>query len=102
MGYSEQCRCLCDWVVQVGGQRLVVIPHSYDWSAGGMAEWSMAVVLKTTKVQAFGGSNPSPSARAFFDGASRDRLNTKTGPRGRFSAFSGRCQKRRQAAEKER
>ena len=30
--------------------------------AGGMAEWSMAVVLKTTKVQAFGGSNPSPSA----------------------------------------
>jgi hypothetical protein len=23
----------------------------------------MAVVLKTTKVQAFGGSNPSPSAR---------------------------------------
>ena len=32
--------------------------------AGGMAEWSMAVVLKTTKVQAFGGSNPSPSARA--------------------------------------
>jgi hypothetical protein len=31
--------------------------------AGGMAEWSMAVVLKTTKVQAFGGSNPSPSAR---------------------------------------
>ena len=28
-----------------------------------MAEWSMAVVLKTTKVQAFGGSNPSPSAR---------------------------------------
>src|SRR2546430_7708065 len=34
--------------------------------AGGMAEWSMAVVLKTTKVQAFGGSNPSPSARALF------------------------------------
>src|SRR5438045_844712 len=28
-----------------------------------MAEWSMAVVLKTTKVQAFGGSNPSPSAK---------------------------------------
>ena len=27
-----------------------------------MAERSMAVVLKTTKVQAFGGSNPSPSA----------------------------------------
>ena len=34
--------------------------------AGGMAEWSMAVVLKTTKVQAFGGSNPSPSARALL------------------------------------
>ena len=32
--------------------------------AGGMAEWSMAVVLKTTKVQAFGGSNPSPSAKS--------------------------------------
>src|SRR4029077_11570383 len=31
--------------------------------AGGMADWSMAVVLKTTKVQAFGGSNPSPSAQ---------------------------------------
>jgi hypothetical protein len=29
-----------------------------------MAEWSMAVVLKTTKVQAFGGSNPSPSANS--------------------------------------
>ena len=33
--------------------------------AGGMAEWSMAVVLKTTKVQAFGGSNPSPSVFGF-------------------------------------
>ena len=33
----------------------------YHVGAGGMAEWSMAVVLKTTKVQAFGGSNPSPS-----------------------------------------
>jgi hypothetical protein len=32
---------------------------------GGMAEWSMAVVLKTTKVQAFGGSNPSPSVFGF-------------------------------------
>ena len=36
--------------------------------AGGMAEWSMAVVLKTTKVQAFGGSNPSPSAIPAFLG----------------------------------
>jgi hypothetical protein len=35
--------------------------------AGGMAEWSMAVVLKTTKVQAFGGSNPSPSALFVFE-----------------------------------
>ncbi len=35
--------------------------------AGGMAEWSMAVVLKTTKVQAFGGSNPSPSANSEYD-----------------------------------
>jgi hypothetical protein len=33
-----------------------------------MAEWSMAVVLKTTKVQAFGGSNPSPSAFDFTPG----------------------------------
>jgi hypothetical protein len=39
--------------------------------AGGMAEWSMAVVLKTTKVQAFGGSNPSPSATFEFDAPSR-------------------------------
>ena len=45
--------------------------------AGGMAEWSMAVVLKTTKVQAFGGSNPSPSASALFEGASRARLSMK-------------------------
>ena len=29
---------------------------------GGMAEWTMAVVLKTTVVKATGGSNPSPSA----------------------------------------
>jgi hypothetical protein len=29
-----------------------------------------ATVLKTTKVQAFGGSNPSPSASALFEGAS--------------------------------
>ena len=36
-------------------------------------------VLKTTKVQAFGGSNPSPSASGLFEGAARDRLNTKTG-----------------------
>ena len=27
----------------------------------------MAVVLKTTKVQAFGGSNPSPSANLEYD-----------------------------------
>ena len=27
----------------------------------------MAVVLKTTKVQAFGGSNPSPSANSEYD-----------------------------------
>ncbi len=30
--------------------------------AGGMAEWSMAVVLKTARVQALVGSNPTPSA----------------------------------------
>ncbi len=32
--------------------------------AGGMAEWSMAVVLKTARVQALVGSNPTPSATA--------------------------------------
>ncbi len=37
-----------------------------------MAEWSMAVVLKTTKVQAFGGSNPSPSARSGYDTITAD------------------------------
>jgi hypothetical protein len=41
--------------------------------AGGMAEWSMAVVLKTTKVQAFGGSNPSPSASKWRDSRLADR-----------------------------
>ena len=39
----------------------------------------LKVALKTTKVQAFGGSNPSPSASGLFEGAARDRLNTKTG-----------------------
>ena len=29
---------------------------------GGMAEWSIAAVLKTVEVRASGGSNPSPSA----------------------------------------
>jgi hypothetical protein len=30
--------------------------------SGGLAEWSIAAVLKTVKPQGFGGSNPSPSA----------------------------------------
>ena len=29
---------------------------------GGMSEWFKEAVLKTVKVRAFGGSNPSPSA----------------------------------------
>ena len=29
---------------------------------GGVAEWSIAAVLKTVEAQASGGSNPSPSA----------------------------------------
>ena len=29
---------------------------------GGMAEWTMALVLKTSKPQGFVGSNPTPSA----------------------------------------
>jgi hypothetical protein len=45
-------------VLASGSVRMIV-------DAGGMAEWSMAVVLKTTKVQAFGGSNPSPSVFRF-------------------------------------
>ena len=35
--------------------------------AGGMAEWSMAVVLKTARVQALVGSNPTPSANFEYD-----------------------------------
>ena len=30
--------------------------------SGGVAEWSIAAVLKTVEAQASGGSNPSPSA----------------------------------------
>ena len=32
---------------------------------GRVAEWSMAAVLKTVVPQGTGGSNPSPSAKAF-------------------------------------
>ncbi len=56
--------------------------------------------LKTTKVQAFGGSNPSPSANPFLGGASPDRLNTKAGPKGRFSAFLRRWQTHAEGAER--
>src|SRR5229473_885731 len=48
--------------------------------AGGMAEWSMAVVLKTTKVQAFGGSNPSPSVDSYS--GRRPALLLRPGPGG--------------------
>jgi len=34
----------------------------------------MAVVLKTTKVQAFGGSNPSPSATSEYKSASKTSM----------------------------
>ncbi len=35
---------------------------SYAVMIGGMAEWTMALVLKTSKPQGFVGSNPTPSA----------------------------------------
>ena len=33
---------------------------------GGMAEWSKALVLKTSEVQASKGSNPFPSANSYI------------------------------------
>ena len=35
---------------------------------GGLAEWSMAAVLKTVVRQRTGGSNPSASAKKFSEG----------------------------------
>ena len=48
------------------GTRLLAGGHTLPsrWRHGGLAEWLMAPVLKTGDVQAFGGSNPSPSAKA--------------------------------------
>ena len=38
------------------------LPALYAQPSGEMAEWSIAAVLKTVDVKAFGGSNPSLSA----------------------------------------
>jgi hypothetical protein len=49
---------------------VVVYSHSVvgrEVSRGGMAEWTMAAVLKTVRAQVLGGSNPSPSARDEVD-----------------------------------
>jgi hypothetical protein len=49
-------------------------------AAGGVAEWTIAAVLKTAEVQASGGSNPSPSANTEHESGPRrshaDRLAT--------------------------
>ena len=34
----------------------------YDFAVGGVAEWTMAAVLKTVNPHGFMGSNPIPSA----------------------------------------
>ena len=43
------------------GRNCITLKES-DRLTGGMAEWSMALVLKTSNTQVFEGSNPSPSA----------------------------------------
>jgi hypothetical protein len=40
--------------------------HESTYKHGGVAEWSIAVVLKTTEPQGSGGSNPSPTAIIYF------------------------------------
>ncbi len=42
--------------------RNCITPKESDRLTGGMAEWSIALVLKTSNTQVFEGSNPSPSA----------------------------------------
>ena len=42
---------------------MVEIKKDSTFDAGGMAEWSIAAVLKTVELRGSGGSNPSPSAK---------------------------------------
>ena len=45
--------------------RKIVANHPESWvigAIGGVAEWSIAAVLKTVEPRGSGGSNPSPSA----------------------------------------
>ncbi len=48
---------------------------------GGMAEWTIAVVLKTIEVRASGGSNPSPPAQLYYQFLQHHKY-----------PFQGRCQ----------
>jgi hypothetical protein len=58
--YGERWRTLADEMppIRVQGERWRTVVN-----AGGLKN----TVLKTTKVQAFGGSNPSPSANFEYD-----------------------------------
>ena len=44
------------------GRTVVRLSRWRTWNPGGVAEWSNALVLKTSVPQGTGGSNPSPSA----------------------------------------
>jgi hypothetical protein len=44
------------------GTATIRLPIERYHLRGGVAEWTNAVVLKTAEVQAFVGSNPTPSA----------------------------------------
>ena len=55
-----------------GLKYLVEIKKDSTFDAGGMAEWSIAAVLKTVELRGSGGSNPSPSAKFCEDFAKYD------------------------------
>ena len=59
-------------------------PHAQPRATGGMAEWSKALVLKTSEVQASVGSNPTPSASN-----SSDELRWRVGRANRAQSASG-------------
>ncbi len=46
---------------------LCSLPYAFWNVSGGMAEWSMAAVLKTVSPKGDVGSNPTPSARKFAE-----------------------------------
>ena len=55
-----------------GRKYLVEIKKDSTFDAGGMAEWSIAAVLKAVELRGSGGSNPSPSAKFCEDFAKYD------------------------------